>query len=772
MMKEGAKPREKSMKRELEREDARDRVGKFVAIGAGGGMQYNDVCSLTNNFHGKQTQGQRNDCRDTAERRGVASLSIPGGSSYLSREVNVLYYGTTEYERLMGDFDWDPGAAVQFMDQYIGGGEYTKRAVTSRILGRGNMQFTVGMSNHNHAEAQGPESGEVAAVDVQNESMLRKYFPDRGRALGAVLAKLTAVRDALARERGDGDSEYNDEIRNQIFSGRFGEMFDMATVGCENATVVLTGRSGTLRRMVRTALKKLSPAERRAAEARFLSGSEMETGDHGDTLNPEDAAYSRVVLGKWRIHLARDGEGEFIVVTVIANQRKSVGTYEAKMKGIRGLSGWMKEQLEARRAEDGHIAYEADGDFLADGGSVVRLGFVEDEEKCVDSDAVARDGPGAFVSYSRPLSQEGGPWRRHRNSSVQERGVGDGGSDGGGTRAGRKRRRQRPVATAEGADPLAPEGETDELDRRSVLHGEVLAKRADFDRCADLSGCIWAVEELRDRFRLSVPQARELAMCVLWHSRCRAVFLLKCQAILRGPARWGEAFEKAARGKEGAVGSYIMGMVNSKLMGRVAADLVRATSLHIVWLAGEEGSFTPEFVAAQCVKLERLLKQSEKLGNDKRTSDFLNRHIKTLRFVGKFVLPQVLPVCYLLGLVNCHPLRAAEAPILDTSKKHYKQFLKLGVDPKHFDLTMLVVALELELAPFTIENTGCETWRTQQRVLDFMLRGQMFYGLRPVPGCNYKNPSFSVYVKKWGPEGRWVEAVRDAQGRWRHPDGR
>ena len=763
MMKERGKPREDSMKRELEREDARDHVGQFVTIAAGPGVQYSDISTLTHNLHGKQSEAQRKECRDTAERRGVANLSIPGGSSYLSRDVNVLYYGTAEYERLMGDLDFDVGAVVQGMSQWIEGGDYSRDAVMRRILGRGNLQSTFGISNHNHQKAKGPESGEVANVDVQNESQLHEYFPDAGRELGLALVKLFAVRQALAVERGDGDREYNDELRNQIFSGRVGEMFGLATVGFENVTVALTGCSGTLRWMVKKALAKLRPAERKEAEARFLSGLGIETEDHGDSLNPEDVAYSRVVLGKWRIRLMHDEEGEFMVVTIIGNHRKSVGTYEAKMKGVRGLSAWMKEQVETREAEEGYIPYEADGDLLAHGAVALRIGFVEDEEKCVDSDTVAKYGPGGFVSYSRSLAEEG-PWRRHRNSSVQE-------SAAAGGRPGRKRKRASAVvAPAVEDDSLAAEGEIEELERRSMLCGEVLAKRADFDRCADFSGCIWAVEELRDRFRLSKAQARELALCIIWHSRCRAVFLLKCQAILRGPTRWATAFAKAVgEDKAGSVGSFIMSMVNSRLMGRLASELVRATSFHIVWLEDEEG-FTPEFVAQQCTALQGLLKACEKLGKTTTTTDFLMKHLGTLRFVGKFVLPQVLPVCYLLGLVNCDPLRAVETPILDKGKKHYKGFEKLGVDRKHFDLTMLVVALELKLVPRTVENTGCEGFRVQLGVLDFMLRGQMFYGQRPVPGCNYREPQFKVYVKKWGPNGQWVAAVRDAQGRWRHPD--
>ena len=102
------------------------------------------------------------------------------------------------------------------MDQYWRRGVH-QAAVTSRSGAR-NMQFTVGMSNHNHApETAGTRVGGVAAVDVHVH--VAQVLPDRGQeALGAVLAS-SGVRDALARERGDGDSVHADG--GQIFSGHW-----------------------------------------------------------------------------------------------------------------------------------------------------------------------------------------------------------------------------------------------------------------------------------------------------------------------------------------------------------------------------------------------------------------------------------------------------------------------------------------------------------------------------------------------------------------------
>ena len=759
MMKPRQKPREETMKEELEREDARDHVGQYVTVGTDSGRMYIDCITLTDNLHGKQSKEQRKECCDTAEKRGVVSLSIPGRSSYLSRNVNVLYDGTAEYQRLMGDFDPDMGAVFQGVSQYTHSGSYTEDTAKVRIVGRGNMQFTVGISNHNFGKAREAESGEVALIDVQNEKNLHKYFPDHGRVLGLVVAKLCAVRDALTKER--GDVEYDDEIRNQLFSGRVGEMFDMQSLGCESITVALTGRSESLDAMAEVVLQKLSGLEQEELRNKWESGAGVETADHGDSKNPDDPAYSRVVLGKWRIHLTKDRDGDFIVVTVIANHRRSVSTYEAKMKGIRGLSGWIEKQFESRKEEPDHVEYDADGDYLAYGGVCLRLGFVKEETMGIHKESLAKFGPGGFVSYSRPLSSQD-QWRRHRDTCLQ---IVPGDDC---TRSGRKRKRAETIEDGDDAAVLASDEELVVLERRSLLHGELITKRADFDRCADFSGCVWAAEELRDRFELRREQARELAMCIFWHTRSRAVFLLKSQAILQDGSCWAKDFAKHVGKGPGHVGSYIMNMINPKLMGRLSAELIRAQSFHIV-MTGEEDDFTPEFVKEQCDRLKEFLRSSAKLGAKAKTVDFLNNNLDKLRHIGKFVLPQVLPICYLLGLVNCHPLRAAETPILDTGKAHYQEFLKLGVDADHFDLTMLVVALQFGTVPKKVENTGCEGFRKQLNVLDFMLKGQMFYLLRPQRGCNYKNPGFVVYVKKWGSEGVWIKAVRDANGRWRHP---
>jgi len=91
------------------------------------------------------------------------------------------------------------------------------------------------------------------------------------------------------------------------------------------------------------------------------------------------------------------------------------------------------------------------------------------------------------------------------------------------------------------------------------------------------------------------------------------VFLLKCQALLQDSGPWADAFGQIIQGeqdgkKPGAIGNYIMeGMVDQKLMGRMASELIRAFSFHIVWQSNEEGVFTPEFVASQCILLRKLL---------------------------------------------------------------------------------------------------------------------------------------------------------------------
>ena len=492
MMKAGQKPRRETMKEELMDADASDNVAQYVSIKTGaGGFTYIEVCSLTTNLHGKQDQKERDDCRDVAEKHGLVHLSIAGVSSYLNEKVSVLYEGTAECQRLVGDIGWDIGVAVQGMYQLMP--KLSVEAARKLIDGgRGNLQQTFGISNHNYNPAKAAETGEVAALDVQNETNLHKYFPNRGRDIGIALAKLAAVRDALAKER--GSSEYGDEVRNQFYSGRTGNMFGLPTVGFENVTVSLTGCSRTLEEMVEALLLKLDPSERFQAKVKWGNGRAVETEDHGDNLNPTDD-YSRVVLGKWRIHLLRDREGEVLGVTLIGNHRAAVGIHRAKMKGIRGLGDWIRKQFKARADEAGHTKYEDDGDFVSHGGIAVQLGFVADETEGIKSESQTKYGAGGFVSYSRPLSPDQGPWRRHRNTILEpgatptasdlHRGPGgerkrkrDQGADPGNGQEGKEDTHGSANGTA-AAPPLVSEEELAALRKRSTLHGELRMKQQD-----------------------------------------------------------------------------------------------------------------------------------------------------------------------------------------------------------------------------------------------------------------------------------------------------
>jgi len=66
---------------------------------------------------------------------------------------------------------------------------------------------------------------------------------------------------------------------------------------------------------------------------------------------------------------------------------------------------------------------------------------------------------------------------------------------------------------------------------------------------------------------------------------------------------------------------------------------------------------------------------------------------------------------------------------MDIGKAHYQEFIALGVDPKYFNLSLLVVALQFQMTLITIKSTGCKGICQQLNVHDFMLKGQMFYAM-------------------------------------------
>ena len=414
MVQPGLVPQTKTMYDEICRPDAKNDINQFVSVKTSSGFTYTDISSLTSNLHGKQNEEQRKLCRDEAEKRGISNLSIPGGSSYMSHDVNVLYPGTQRHNDLAKGVNVDVGAIVQGISQVIDSGDFNAKYLADRR----NVQFTVGISDRNYDEAKPAEAGEVAALDVQNKKRLHKYFPNRGKDLGMALVELARIRDTLAQER--GSNEYNDTIRNQLFGERAGRIFGLPTLGFENSTALLTGRSRTLEGMVEKIIKKLPPCQRDRERILWFTDGAVDTKDHGDQKNPKELEYSRVALGKWRIRLKADREDDFLDVTLIGNHRQSVATYEDKMKGIRKLSDWIKDKFEKRAAETGHISYDADGDFLATGASVLRVGFLEEEKECVTDDSCAKYGPGCFVSYSRPTSALSNSWLRHRKTMLQK----------------------------------------------------------------------------------------------------------------------------------------------------------------------------------------------------------------------------------------------------------------------------------------------------------------------------------------------------------------
>jgi len=171
---------------------------------------------------------------------------------------------------------------------------------------------------------------------------------------------------------------------------------------------------------VEALLQNLHLAERILVMARWGKGAVVETVDHGDELNPKDPAYARVVLGKWHIHLARDREGDVLVVMLIGNHRTLVETYEVKMKGMWALSQWIHEKFMESAAEVGHVDFDADGDFLAHGGAILWVGFVTEETRGIVKPTLQKRGPGGFVSYSCLLLAPEGPWCRHRQMMLKE----------------------------------------------------------------------------------------------------------------------------------------------------------------------------------------------------------------------------------------------------------------------------------------------------------------------------------------------------------------
>ena len=826
---DGGQPRTESMKAELDTVDASDRANSYVSVEAGGEFSYMDVNSLTYNLHGTHDIEKRNNCVEKAGKNGVAVVLVPPRGSFVSREVNVLHSDSVKLSALeatvdeaesiiqgaltlhsqIGPLGLDVGALVQGMYQFAFSKD-CKGVTLERILSnRGNFQMSFGVADHNYSsakEAAASVGAGVANPKLQSEGCLQNYFPDRGRFIGAVVKKLAGIRDALAAERGDVGREYNDELRNGLFSAMAAEMCGQeGLLGVENFTIGLTGSSKTLQEMVDKCLSKLSKVKRSSAELEWKKGSGVETEDHGDEQNPVQSEYSRVVLGKWRIHLERDRPYEVLVVTIIANHRSAAGVYEAKMKSIRVLDHWFEKVVRMRREKEaaaveasggrgGQVSFEADDvEFGAEGGSLVRIGFLPEEKVILMKNGKKIEDKGAFVSFTQAADCPG-EWKPS-NGLARRLGSGSGDVNG----DGHDKDDEDDIDTSDNEDnegtemkgqsAESSEGMVSEVDmlqyfQDGILDGEVCMNRADFNRFADFSGCVAAAEKLRDRYNLTLEQSTDVALCILWHTRSRAIFLLKCGALLDLSSEWARKFKSVVDdGEDGDVGHFIMeGMVPSKFLGRVSSELTRIKLGFLNWgfsegaERGRATSFTAEFVVEQRNLLISFLQAAEKLKPKASTRDFLNKWVngkgnakcKLPKFIGKFIAPTVIPICFMMCLTKVAAFRAAETPILDTKKRHHEKLVEMGVQEQFMDLSFMVVALRHGTAPCTPENTGCEVFRGQKNVHDFWLAGSLWFGLRPVAGCVYNKPEFAVHVKLPGAGQRWMLA-RKINNRWRHP---
>ena len=702
---------------------AKNKIDRLVTVENASRM-YMDFSSLTENVHEGGGEEHLESWVNSAFNNRVSYHTIFRGTSTVTHDVNAVYPGTPEYEQFAGDSlldDFDPGALLEGTYNYV---KTNLKKIDSEkakeMLSRLSIQQTFGACNH--SSRYDDKSGEFANPKFQNEKAL-PFYAGGGRCIGVATKAAATIRDNLVAHR--GGKERNNPERNREYTDWCSHKLKTPDVGAEMSTVNFIGNTKTLRELREMLLSRLSPEERKE-----LLDPDKVSG-HKDKLNAKSRQYSRSAILSKCGRLKRDNEGEEFRASLILCDRDNVEVWDQKTKGAHKLSAVCVAEWEKYRSEHSR-AHEDDGDTLVH-AKEIRLGFV-DNEPVPDGAKVheKEKGPGYWLSYERKKGTE--QWTRHR--------------------------REAPQAVGGGSESA----EAEELVSKATIFAELVAAKADPNKFSPFSGLAWSIDDLCDHFDLRKTQKLELAYCVLLHTKSPAVFLAKCLYMRH---KW--SLEKVAGlSEEGAIGSAFMTEVPVPVdkMGRIAFNLARATNFA---LKGVTEDFTPAFFREQTAIMQEFLTVVEKANKKEETMSHLlslkKSPIKALKHVGQFAYPQIIPICYLLGLVDCLPLRAAEAPILDQNKAHYCYLTgKLGVEGKHVAQTMLIVAHKHGTHPVKIENTVCEKERQQEDVLDFFVPGQKFYDLRLERGAVGK-PQYVVYVKEWGADGVWEKAKKQ-DGRW------
>jgi len=281
------------------------------------------------------------------------------------------------------------------------------------------------------------------------------------------------------------------------------------------------------------------------------------------------------------------------------------------------------------------------------------------------------------------------------------------------------------------------------------------------------------------KFGLGQEHAWNLFYCKHMHYISPAIFIAKCESLVN---QWDTLWKSTPFGKQwleavegngfgGKLASAFMNMTVHAQSDNVTSRLKRVTSTHV----NKDIDFTPEYCSQQIQLLQLFADDVERAPHSVSTLDLLEKAGKAggtlgqIANFGQFGYPTVITGLFLWGLANIPPWRAAECPILDTKKKHYKKDGK--VDPQEAILgdekvsrvksldavhrAMLIVAHIERVAQLTVENGACEGVRLNE-VMDLLLENMGSFDLRPTEDSHAYLPNYQLWHKPYGEEAKWA----------------
>ncbi len=708
--------------------------------------------------------------RDTKAIQGAAaatgsmSINLDGKTSNLNSDFTFLVPGTALYnehkiaDALKGVTRPVFSAIYQGLSKYGLDAPMTEQKANEHVgASRKAFNFGVGYSGHGWEAGILAPNGEFAEPAKMNLTNVKKYFPDEGRCLGVLFEAMGKVQEAIVKALGHSDIERTNTERNSKYAGEVGRCLHKP--GCEAGECLFISIECAKSKIMGKVIERLSKYVKKKVDAQRVHL-------HVDPQNPDPSSpYSRVVFATWTLYFVSEGEDCAMQFTAILCNRSSICNRDANNQGVQRMRKYYLRGVARFEREHGDVHYEQDGLGLFSRTTPLIVSYLDQEPRVTDKKRL-----GTWVGHKQVDGEEGQyELIRAKRGNWYLTTVGDQQ-----LRRNPKAKGTSDVAAITATSPASP-----------ILHGCMHTIRANMNKMAPHCAVRHAAKLVATKFELSQQHVWNLFFCQTQHYICSAIFIAKClslttqwQELWAPPRKFGLDWLKACKGDgfDGLLASLFMNMTPVEDTNSVSGLLKRVPGASLV----KGTNYTPEFCAQQIELLRQFGDDLENSKDSRSTVDILDKARNDTRGtlakvvnVGKFVAPQIHTGLFLWGLADIPCWRASECPIMDEGKDHFSQegagdadqvekLLRSALKVKSIEAAhrgMLIIAHEFGTCVIKIENGGCEGVRVTV-VQDILLEGMDSFDLRPTEESRPYRPSYELWYKPYGEEGRWVAVKR------------